>query len=126
MCNDDANHKKSSFLPGLVTGLIVGAGALYYLTQTEEGKKLKKKLVVKGEEALEGIKEIVADLEEKGEELKDRAKELQAQLEDKASQVKAEVRAEAEEKVVEVEKLRERGRAAAKKFFHKGGKSLAK
>lgn len=120
------NQKKSSFLPGLVSGLIIGAGIVYYLTQTEEGKKLKNKLVVKGSEALDGIKEIVADLEERGEELQGRAKELQAQLEQKVSQVKAEVRAEADQKVEEIESLRTRGKEAAKKFFHKGGKSLAK
>lgn len=125
MC-DDTNQKKSNFLPGLVSGLVVGAGIAYYLTQTEEGKKLKKKLITKGEAALEGAREIVADLEEKGEELRGRAKELQAQLEEKVQEAKTEVKQEAEEKVEEVEKLRERGRTAVKKFFHKGGKSLVK
>jgi hypothetical protein len=43
------------FFKGLVMGAVVGAGLLYFLG-TEEGQKMKKKLVVEGEDLVKKAK----------------------------------------------------------------------
>lgn len=122
-CQCRGNGK--GFLQGLVAGAVIGAGIYYYLTQTEEGKKIKVHLKEKGEKALDDLGEMVSELEEKGNEFKQKAKEVQEELEEKAKDVKEEVATEAKEKLEQIEELREKGQSLAKKFFTKNGKSLA-
>lgn len=98
----------------------MGVGAYYFLTSTEEGKKVKEKLKKQGENALDNLGEIVEELEEKGGEFKEKAKELQVELEEKSKSVGGEIKEEVEEKLTEIEDLRERGRKAARSFTRKG------
>ncbi len=116
--------RSGGFLQGLIIGALIGAGAFYFLTQTKEGEKVKKRIKKKSEEALDSLTELVEDFEEKGEEFRARAKEIQAKLEEKAKDVKEEVAGEAQEKIGHIEKLRKRGRLASKKFFIRNGRPL--
>lgn len=116
--------REGGFLQGLIMGVILGAGAYYFLTQTEEGEKVKKRIKKKGREALDDLTDLVEEFEEKGEEFRAQAKKLQAELEKKAKGVKKEVAEEAKEKLTHIDKLRERGRQATKTFFTRNGKPL--
>jgi gas vesicle protein len=119
----DRDHQ-GGFFQGLIMGALIGAGAFYFLTQTEEGEKVRQQLKKKGEEALDNLGELVEDFEAKGEEFKTRAKEIQTQLEEKTKDVSKEIVEEAQEKLGHIEQLRERGRVASKKFFVRNGKPL--
>lgn len=110
---NDHEHHDNNFFSGLVLGALLGAGFFWFLTSTEEGKKVKKQLKEKSQDALDNLGDIVAELEEKGEEFNQRAKEIQVELEEKA----------ALPALSQIEKLRERGRKAVK-FFTRNGKPL--
>lgn len=110
----------ASFFRGLICGVLAGAGLFYFLTNTEEGKRIKKKIKKQGKEALDNLTEIVGELEEKGRDFKEKAKEFQVELEKKAKDVGGEIAQEAQEKLSQIEDLRERGRKAAKLFTRKG------
>lgn len=116
--------REGGFLQGLIIGAILGAGAYYFLTQTKEGEKVKKRIKKKGREALDDLTDLVEEFEEKGEEFRAQAKKLQIELEKKAKGVKKEVAEEAKEKLTHIDKLRERGRQATKTFFTRNGKPL--
>lgn len=116
--------REGGFLQGLIMGAILGAGAYYFLTQTKEGEKVKKKIKKRGEEVLDDLADLVDEFEEKGKEFRIQAKKLQAELERKAKDVKKEVAEEAKEQLTHIDKLRERGRKATKKFFTRNGKPL--
>jgi polyhydroxyalkanoate synthesis regulator phasin len=118
-------HHSNGFLNGLILGALLGAGAFYFLTSTEEGKKIKKDLQEKGKDALENLADLIAEVEERGEEFKQRAKKIQAQLEEKAKSLQVRVAEEAQEQLAHIDSLRERGREVGGRFFTKGGKSLA-
>ena len=120
----ERDNSASGFFQGLIMGALIGAGAFYFLTQTEEGEKVKKRIKKKSEEALDNLAELVEEFEEKGEEFRARAKEIQVKLEEKAKNVKEEVAEEAQEKLSHIEKLRKRGRLASKTFFTRNGKPL--
>ncbi len=119
----DRDHN-GVFFQGLIMGALLGAGAYYFLTQTKEGEKVKKKLKEKSEEALDNLAELVEDFEEKGEEFKAQAKEIQTKLEEKTKGASKEIAEEAQEKLSHIEQLRNRGRKASNKFFVRNGKSL--
>jgi len=117
--------RDGGFLSGLVLGALIGAGLVYFLTSTEEGKKVKKQLKKKGKDTLDNLAETISEFEEKGEEFRKKAEKLQAALEEKTKDIREEVGEEAKEQLTHIDKLRERGRKATKKFFTKNGKSLA-
>ena len=119
----DRHH--DGFLNGLILGALLGAGAVYFLTSTEEGKKIKKDLQEKGKDALENLAELINEVEERGEEFKQKAKTIQAQLEEKAQSFQATVAEEAQEQLTHIDTLRERGREVSKRFFTKNGKALS-
>lgn len=119
-----SDREHSGFFQGLLMGALLGAGAVYFLTQTKEGEKFKERIKEKSEEALDDLAELVEDFETKGEEFRARAKEIQVKLEEKAKNTKKEVAGEAQEKLTHIEKLRKRGRLASKKFFIRNGKPL--
>ena len=119
----DRDHN-GGFLQGLIMGALIGARAYYFLTETKEGEKVKKRIKKKGEETLDDLADLVEGFEEKGEEFRARAKEIQVKLEEKAKNVKEEVAEEAQEKLSHIEKLRKRGRLASKTFFTRNGKPL--
>lgn len=110
----DNGHHGENFLTGLVLGAILGAGFFYFLTSTEEGKKVKKRLAEKSEDVLDSLADLIGEIEEKGEEFKKKAQGIQVELEEKA----------ALPALSQIEKLRERGRRAVK-FFTRNGKPLA-
>jgi gas vesicle protein len=120
----DRDHN-GGFFSGLVLGALIGAGLFYFLTSTEEGKKVKKQWQEKGENALDNLADLIKEVEDKGKEFEKKAKEIQAELEDKLKDVKEEVAEEAKEQLGHIDKLRERGRQATKRFFTRGGKALA-
>lgn len=120
----DHDRHDGGFFQGLIMGALIGAGAYYFLTSTKEGKKVKKKIKEKSEEALDDLADLVDEFEEKGKEFRTQAKKLQAELEKKAKDVKKEVVEEAKEQLGHIDKLRERGRQATKKFFTRNGKPL--
>ncbi len=117
------DNSLSNLVTGLVLGAIVGAGFYYFLTQTEEGKKVKKVLREKGEDVLDELAGIVEDIEDKGEEFKKKAQTVQNELGQKAESLKEGVVGEVKQGLSQIEELRERGRKAAK-FFLRNGKSL--
>jgi polyhydroxyalkanoate synthesis regulator phasin len=119
----DRHH--DGFLNGLILGALFGAGAVYFLTSTEEGKKIKKDLQEKGKDALENLADLISEVEERGGEFKQRAKTIQAQLEEKAKSLQVRVAEEAQEQLAHIDTLRERGREVSKRFFTKGGRTLA-
>jgi len=110
---NENNKSGESFLTGLVLGIILGAGFVYFLSSTEEGKVIKKRLKEKTGDALDNLKELIEEIEEKGEEFKKKAVEIQKQIEEKTSQ----------SNFSSIEKLRERGRRAIR-FFTRNGKPL--
>lgn len=120
----DHEHHDGGFLQGLIMGALLGAGFFYFITSTEEGTKVKKKIKQKSEEALNNLGELVEEFEEKGEEFRSQAKKLQEELEKKEEDFKEEVAEEAKGKLSNIEKLRQRGRLATQKFFTRNGKPL--
>jgi polyhydroxyalkanoate synthesis regulator phasin len=117
--------RNNNLLTGLILGALVGAGLVYFLTSTEEGKKIKKQLQEKGKITLDKLADLIEEVEEKGEEFKQKAKKIQAQLEEKARDIQGRVAEEAKEQLVHIDELRERGQEASKRFFVKNGKTLA-
>jgi len=109
----EESRSSESFLTGLVLGAILGAGFIYFLTSTEEGRKAKENLVEKSEDVLENLAGLIKEIEEKGKEFEKKAKEVRLQLEEKT----------ATPALSQIEKLRERGRRAVK-FFTRNGKPL--
>lgn len=113
-------RQSGGFLGGLALGALVGAGLYYYLTSTQEGKKLhgelKKKALEKGGEAIDSLKELVDDIEQKGEEFKKKANQVQQKLEQEA-------KTGAKQQLDNIQQLRDRGRRAVS-FFTRRGKTL--
>jgi gas vesicle protein len=116
---DEKNHGHN-FFTGLILGAIVGAGLYYFLTSTEEGKKIKTQLKEKGKDVLDDLTDLVEEIEEKGQEFKQKAKQVQTQLEQRARSVEGEVLKEAKGQLARIKELRERGRKAAKSFTRNG------
>lgn len=100
-------HNRNNFFSGLIWGVILGAGAYWFLTKTEEGKRIKSQLQEKAEGALDELGEIAAELEEKGEEFSQKIGEFQEKL---------------EEKIPSTEKPKKE--KPIKKFFTKNGRKL--
>lgn len=119
---DDRNHRDNYFLTGLVLGALIGAGLAFFLVSDEETKKKLKK---KGKIALDNLADIISELEEKGGEFKRKAKRLQAELEEKTKDVQEGASEEVEVQLAHIEKLRERGREATRRFFTRAGKKVA-
>jgi len=111
---NDSNHGSESFLTGLVLGAILGAGFVYFLTSTDEGKKAKEKLAEKSEDVLKNLTDLVEEVEKKGEEFKKKTQEVQKELEEKATVPV----------LSQIEKLREQSSRVVK-FFTRNGKPLS-
>lgn len=107
--NDD--RQTNGFWSGFVLGIFVGAGGYYFLTNTEEGKKVKKQLQEKSKEAFGQLDDLIEEIEEKGEQFRQKAQKIQSQL-------------ATEEELSQIDKLRERGQAVSQKFFLRNGKPL--
>ena len=122
MSNRDRGN---GFFSGLILGALLGVGFYYFLTATEEGKKVKKEIKKKSGEALDKLTNLIEEIEEKGEGFKKRAKQIQAELEARTQAVKKEIVEEAKGGLAQVDKLRERGRRATKRFFTRNGKPLS-
>lgn len=121
----DREGEGATFFRGLICGALAGAGLFYFLTNTEEGKRVKKKIKKQGKDVLDSLTEMVGELEEKGKEFKEKAKEFQAELEEKAKDLGGEIAQETKERLTQIEELRERGRKVAK-LFTRNGKPLKK
>ena len=121
----DSDHRESGFLSGLILGVFVGVGLYYFLTTTEEGKKVKKQLKEKSEEILDHLNDIIEDVEKKGKEFRTQAKEVQVELEAQVKDARETVANEAQEGLSQIDKLRQRGRVASSKFFTRNGRPLS-
>lgn len=121
----DFEERDGGFLRGLVFGALVGAGLYYFLTSTEEGKKIKERIKEKGKDTFGELAEAVEELEKKGEFFKKKAEAVRDELEKKVGILKGEEAEEAKSQLSQIEKLRERGRNAAR-FFTRNGKPLKK
>lgn len=120
----DNQHTSDSFLTGLVLGALLGAGALYFLTSTEEGKKVKKQLAESSGDVLDNLTDLVDEIEEKGQEFEKKAEEVKGMLEEKVGQTTTVAVEEVRDDLTQIKKLQERGRRAIK-YFLKDGKPLA-
>lgn len=120
----DYQERGGSFFKGLVFGALAGAGVYYFLSNTKEGKKLKKQIKEHGDDVLNNLHEVVSEFEEKGREFGEKAKELQAKLEKKVKDGGEEA-GSAKKELSQIEKLQERGRRAVK-IFTRQGKPLKK
>lgn len=105
-----------SLLTGLLLGLIIGGGIFYFLTATDEGKKVKKKLIKKGKEALEELGDLVEEIEENKGKLEQKAKETQEQIVKKIESLE-------EKKDSLVNKIEKEKRKFAR-FFKRNGRPL--
>ena len=121
---DEQSNRGHNFFTGLVLGTALGAGLYYFLTSTQEGRRIKQQLKEKSGDVLDNLSDLVDEIEERGEEFKKKAKQVQAQLEQKAKNIKGEVVEEAKEQLDYIKQLRERGRQAAQ-FFTRNGKPLS-
>ena len=119
------NHNKNGFLKGLLLGAIAVGVAYYFLNSTKEGEKIKKKIVSKTDDILKDLSETIIDFEEKAEEFKGKALEAQKELRARAGVTEGEAKKEIKGKLEEISNLKQRGKAAAKVFFTKNGKSLS-
>ncbi len=117
-------NRGNNFLGGLILGSVIGAGLYYFLTSTEEGKRIKTRIKEKSEEALDSLDDLIAEIENKGEDFKQKAKQIQAQLEEKAASIQGQATSEAKEQLAHINQLRERGREAVN-FFTRNGKPLS-
>lgn len=115
-----AEQNQNNFFTGLVLGAIVGAGLYYFLTSTEEGKRVKTQFQEKSKETLDDLGELMAEIEEKGEEFKEKAKLVQLQFEEKVKGAQTQVATEVKEKLAHIKELRQRGRQAVQFFTHNG------
>lgn len=120
---DEQKHS-DKFFTGLALGTVIGAGLYYFLTSTEEGKKIKDRLKEKGEDVLGNLTDLVEEIEEKGQEFKQKARQVQAQLEQKAKTMEGKAVDEAKGQLTRIKELREKGRLAAK-FFTRNGRPLS-
>lgn len=121
--NDNA-HSNDSFLTGLILGALLGAGAFYFLTSTEEGKKVKKQLAERSGDVLDNLTNLVDEIEEKGQEFEKKAQQVKGMLEEKVGQTTTIAVEEVKDDLTQIKKLQERGRRAIK-YFLKDGKPLS-
>jgi gas vesicle protein len=124
MC-DRCNHQnQGGFLGGIVLGSIIGAAG-FLLLNSEEGKKLQKKLQKKTAPYINDIAEVLEELKDQSSELLDKAEEvkesLQEKIEDKKEKIEEVVADKLESSLTHIEALQERGREATasirKRFF---------
>ena len=64
------NDHKGNFFPGLIFGMMIGAGLLWFFTKTKEGQKMSERFKEKGIDKLENLGELIEDIEKKGMEFK--------------------------------------------------------
>jgi len=121
---NDNQHTNDSFLTGLILGALLGAGAFYFLTSTDEGKKVKKQLAEKSGDVLDNLADLVGEIEEKGEEFEKKAEQVKGMLEEKVGQTATVAVEEVKDDLTQIKKLQERGRRAIK-YFLKDGKPLS-
>lgn len=109
-CNCSKNHDASGFTSGLLLGLVLGAAGIHFLSSSEEGKEILKRLKDNTSEALKDIGQNPA-LAEKIQDLQKTMDAARATINNAAERV-----AEA----TEVQK------PSKKNFFQKMGASLGK
>lgn len=110
-------RRESGFASGLFWGVALGAAGMF-LFATKKGEKLKDYLKEHGQKILEDFEEIYEETEgikRPTKELsKPKKKELSAEKENKSKK----------QDLGHIEKLQERGRKAAGRFFTRKGKTL--
>lgn len=116
--------QKSGFLPGVLLGLILGGGVVWFLTSMREGKKIKEKIRDKKEDILDDLSELAADLGEKGKEFKEKAERIQKQLDEKSKNLQKRTTETIDMGLSRLEEMKRKTQKAAR-VFTQNGKPLA-
>jgi len=119
------NDHKGNFFPGLIFGMMAGAGLVWFFTKTKEGQKMSGKFKEKSIDKLENLSKLIEDIEKKGMEFKKKVEEVKTEIKEKFELNEEEVNDVSKEKLSKIENLQQRGRLVSKKFFTKNGKSLS-
>lgn len=113
--SEDNHGVDFRFLLGLFIGGLVGAFVIFFLG-TKEGKKAKKLLIDRGEDALDDLHERIDDLEKKGMDIVEQGQEIKEQVIEQLEEKKEELTERATEKLdnalAQVEKIQEQGLAS--------------
>lgn len=104
-----SNENKNNNLPILVAGIIIGAAATYLLT-TENGKKIKDKLMAEGAKLLDKMQEGFEEVQ------KEVAKE-EKKIEEKVAPVIESAREQVEDVVAEVPQQIAQIQKKSRRFF---------
>ena len=123
----DCCEEKGGFFPGLMWGGLVGAG-LVFLFATKKGRKIKDQLTLKGQELIDDLPNVVADLEKQGQEFAKKAEEVKEVLEKKAIEFSPQAKEKISKTLAAVQKTQAQSSQVAskirRKFFTKKGKKL--
>lgn len=124
----DYSEVRSEKPNGFALGFLLGAG-LVFLLGTDEGRRLKKKLVQKGRQTIDDLPETVKKIQAEGEELVARTQAVKKQLEEKIDEITPKAKEQLKDALEHIEETQERGRRAAqaakKRFFTRRGKKVA-
>jgi len=114
MNDDRPRGGGGGYLNGLLTGVLVGAAAVF-LTSTKRGRILSKQVRKQGKKSFKELEQLVTEIEAKGEELAEKAQVAKDQLAEKVEDIK---------ELNYIQQLQEKGRVVAGKFFQRNGKTL--
>lgn len=120
--SDDQRHG-NGYMGGFVMGAFIGAAAVFFLG-TKKGKRLAKVMHKQGGKTLKDLESLVTEIEVKGEKFAQDAQVITKKLEKRAKSTQKEVTKTAKKQLGHIKQLQEKGRAAATRYFKKGGKNL--
>jgi len=120
-------REESSFFTSFILGLLTGA-IITFLLGSEEGKKIKKRLLKRGKELLENLPELIEEAKQKEQELQKDIKKIPSKVEKEAQKVEQKIQQTSKTVAPHLKNLQKRGRQAAKKvsrFFRRSGRPLS-
>ena len=98
----------------------MGLGAYFFLTRTEEGRKVGRQIKDTGSQAVDELAEMVEDLEEKSQALRSQAAAVQVKIKQRVESVSDNLDKEG------IEEIQQRGRKLVNRFFTRNGQSVKK
>jgi gas vesicle protein len=120
-------REESSFFTSFILGLLAGA-TITFLFGSEEGKKIKKRLIKKSQELFDDLPELIEEAKEKKEALTKDIKKITKNVEKKSQKVEQQLQKTSKTVAPHLKNLQKRGRQAAKKvnrFFRRSGHPLS-